>query len=74
MSEHPLLPATYDIVWSGVVLLLIALLVWTLVSIARSGMDTPAKFAWVIIVFLLPLIGPICWLVARTKKEHSGLS
>ncbi|MGC2940404.1 MULTISPECIES: PLD nuclease N-terminal domain-containing protein [unclassified Brevibacterium] len=74
MSENPLLPAAYDIVWSGVVLLMIALLVWTLISIARSGMEAPAKLAWVIIVFLLPLIGPICWLAARPKKENSGLS
>lgn len=73
MSENPLLPAAYDIVWSCVVLLMIALLIWALIGIARSGIDPRVRLAWALVVVLLPLVGPICWLVARPRRERSSL-
>ncbi|UVI37088.1 PLD nuclease N-terminal domain-containing protein [Brevibacterium spongiae] len=74
MSENPLLPATYDILWSVGILVALALLVWALVGIAKSALDSNTKLVWVIIAFLLPLIGPICWLVIRPRKEDNRLS
>ena len=74
MTANPLLPTAYDIIWSVSVLVAVAMLAWTLVSIARSSMDSPAKLAWVLIVLLLPIIGPICWLVARPQKRDGNLS
>ena len=74
MTANPLLPTAYDIIWSVSVLVAVAMLTWTLVSIARSGMDSSAKLAWVLIVFLLPVIGPICWLVVRPQKRDGNLS
>ena len=74
MTANPLLPTAYDIIWSVSVLVAVAMLAWTLVSIARSGMDSSAKLAWVLIVFLLPVIGPICWLVVRPQKRDDSLS
>jgi tellurite resistance protein TehA-like permease len=74
MTANPLLPTAYDIIWSVSVLVAVAMLAWTLVSIARSGMDSSAKLAWVLIVFLLPVIGPICWLVVRPQKRDGSLS
>ena len=74
MPANPLLPTAYDIIWSVSVLVAVAMLAWTLVSIARSGMDSSAKLAWVLIVFLLPVIGPICWLVVRPQKRDGSLS
>ena len=82
MTANPLLPTAYDIIWSVSVLVAVAMLAWTLVSIARSGMDSSAKLAmdssaklaWVLTVFLLPVIGPICWLVVRPQKRDGGLS
>lgn len=69
MSENPLLPAAYDVIWSGIVVALVALLVWALVSIYRSDLDAVAKLVWAIIVFLLPVVGPICWFVIESRRS-----
>ncbi|MCU4296707.1 PLDc_N domain-containing protein [Brevibacterium permense] len=74
MSENPLLPAAYDVIWSGIVLLLVVLLIWAMVSIARSGLDPQVRLVWAIIVLLLPVVGPICWFVARPQNSDSSLS
>ena len=74
MSENPLLPAAYDVFWSGLVLLLVVLLIWAMVSIARSGLDARVRLVWAIIVLLLPVVGPICWLIARPQKSDTSLS
>ena len=70
MSKHPLLPAAYDVIWSGVVVLLI----WAMVSIARSGLAPRVRLVWAMIVLLLPVVGPICWLIARPQKSGTSLS
>ena len=74
MSKHPLLPAAYDVIWSGVVVLLVVLLIWAMVSIARSRLDPRVRLVWAIIVLLLPVVGPICWLIARPQKSDTSLS
>ncbi|WP_167194453.1 PLD nuclease N-terminal domain-containing protein [Brevibacterium pigmentatum] len=74
MSENPLLPAAYDVIWSGVVVLLVVLLIWAMVSIARSGLDPRVRLVWAMIVLLLPVVGPICWLIARPQKSDTSLS
>ncbi|MGZ1490699.1 PLD nuclease N-terminal domain-containing protein [Brevibacterium sediminis] len=74
MSKNPLLPAAYDVIWSGVVVLLVVLLIWAMVSIARSGLDPRVRLVWAIIVLLLPVVGPICWFVARPQKSNTSLS
>jgi hypothetical protein len=35
--------------------------VWAIVNIFQSGADTGNKVLWVVIVFLLPLLGFILW-------------
>ena len=74
MSENPVLPAVYDVIWSGVVVLPVVLLIWAMVSIARSGLDPRVRLVWAIIVLLLPVVGPICWFVARPQKSDTSLS
>ena len=74
MSKHPLLPAAYDVIWSGVVVLLVVLLIWAMVSIARSRLDPRVRLVWAMIVLLLPVVGPICWLIARPQKSDTSLS
>ncbi|MCD1287098.1 PLD nuclease N-terminal domain-containing protein [Brevibacterium sp. GP-SGM9] len=71
MNENPLLPAAYDIIWSGILLAFVALLIWAFVSIYRSDLDAPSKLVWAIIVFLLPVIGPICWFVIKSRRTVS---
>jgi hypothetical protein len=35
--------------------------VWAIVNIFQSGADTGNKVLWIVIVFLLPLLGFILW-------------
>ena len=35
--------------------------VWAIVNIIQSGADTGNKVLWIVIVFLLPLLGFILW-------------
>ena len=74
MSKHPLLPAAYDVIWSGVVVLLVVLLIWAMVSIARSRLDPRVRLVWAMVLLLLPVVGPICWLAARLQKSDTILS
>ena len=74
MSKHPLLPAAYDVIWSGVVVLLVVLLIWAMVSIARSRLDPRVILVWAMVLLLLPVVGPICWLAARPQKSDTILS
>lgn len=62
--QNPLIPAGYDIVWSLVAVLVIALTIAALVTIARSARRLTATQAliWTVIVLLVPLLGPVAWL------------
>ncbi|WP_194384558.1 PLDc N-terminal domain-containing protein [Microbacterium luteum] len=64
-DEHnPLIPVGYDIVWSIVTVLVIALTVVALVTLARSArrLTTAQALIWNLVVLLVPLLGPVAWL------------
>lgn len=67
---NPLLPAGYDIVWSMVMVALLALAVLALVSIGRAREVTGWRtLAWIVVVLALPLVGPVLWfLLGRTSR------
>jgi len=35
--------------------------VWAIVNIFQSGADTGSKVLWIVVVFLLPLLGFVLW-------------
>lgn len=53
-------------------LLILALDIWALVSIVGSSASTGRKVLWVLLVFFLPLIGFLIWLIAgpRSSARH----
>ena len=64
-DEHnPLIPAGYDIAWSGLTLLVIALIVAALVSLARAArlLASVQALAWTLVVLFVPVLGAIAWL------------
>ncbi|MCK6065771.1 MULTISPECIES: PLD nuclease N-terminal domain-containing protein [Microbacterium] len=64
-DEHsPLIPASYDIVWSIVTVLIIALTIVALVTLARSARRLTATQAliWTVVVLFIPFLGPAAWL------------
>ncbi|UAB78398.1 PLDc N-terminal domain-containing protein [Erythrobacter sp. SCSIO 43205] len=44
-------------------LLVLALNIWALFSIWTSGSSVAAKIVWTILIFALPVIGVIAWLI-----------
>lgn len=53
-------------------MLLLALDIWALVSIIGSRASDGRKVLWALLVFLLPLLGFLIWLVAgpRSAPRH----
>ncbi|MBC7146287.1 MAG: PLDc_N domain-containing protein [Thioclava marina] len=51
----------------GIVLL--ALDIWALVSIVGSNRPTGTKVLWALLVFLLPLVGFLIWLIAGPRAK-----
>ncbi|HEY6105819.1 MAG TPA: PLD nuclease N-terminal domain-containing protein [Anaeromyxobacteraceae bacterium] len=49
-------------------LVVLALDVWAIVNIWRSGAGTEKKLLWTILVIVLPVIGLVAWLVAGPRK------
>ncbi|WP_243076051.1 PLD nuclease N-terminal domain-containing protein [Microbacterium sp. SS28] len=63
-ETNPLIPAGYDIVWSVVAGLVIALVIVALVVLARSAKRlTPLEaLVWTLVVLFVPVLGPLAWL------------
>ena len=45
--------------------------VWAIVNIFQSGADTGNKVLWIVIVFLLPLLGFILWYFWGPKTSRA---
>jgi len=62
-SADPLLPAAFDLVWSSVVVLVLALIIVALISLARNArqLTSTQALVWTIVVIFVPVIGPIAW-------------
>ena len=64
-DEHnPLIPGGYDIAWSVITVLVIALTVVALVVLARSArrLTSVQALVWTLVVLFVPLVGPAVWL------------
>jgi Phospholipase_D-nuclease N-terminal len=46
----------------GIIVLILD--IWALINILQSGASNGAKLLWILLIFLLPLIGFIIWLLA----------
>lgn len=70
MNENPLLPASYDILWSAIVLTFLVAAIWALVSLSRSAVDSPTKLAWAVFIIVAPVLGALVWLAYRRKRAE----
>lgn len=50
-------------------LLVLALNIWALFSVWTSGASIAAKIIWSIVIFALPVIGVIAWLVFGPRSS-----
>lgn len=69
-GTDPFLPVQWELMQTAVAFVGIPLLVAAVISIFRTK-DHPLsiKILWVMIVFVLPIIGPIFWFVGGRKTS-----
>jgi len=70
---NPLMPAGYDLVWSGAAVVVFGLAVWGIVSLSRSArrLSSTMVLVWALVILLVPVLGPVSWLFAGRR---AGLS
>lgn len=71
-AVNPLVPAFYDVAFSVVPLILVAVMVVSLVSIIRRyrAMSVFESFGWTALVVFAPIIGAIVWFaIGRDRYE-----
>ncbi|WP_293696469.1 PLDc N-terminal domain-containing protein [uncultured Agrococcus sp.] len=75
-AVNPLIPAGYDILWTSVAVLHIAVVVAAIVSIVRHAkhLDTPAYVLWILAVLAMPVIGVALWFAFGCPKVRESLS
>ena len=55
--------------FGGIVGILILILdIYVILQIINSAKDTGKKILWIILVLILPLIGPVLWFVIGSKS------
>ncbi|WP_447949185.1 PLD nuclease N-terminal domain-containing protein [Microbacterium aurum] len=70
-EQNPLIPAGYDIVWSVIAVVLLALMILALVSLARSAkrLNGTQGLVWTLVVIFVPVIGPLAWLSIGRRAD-----
>ncbi|AKS08907.1 PLDc N-terminal domain-containing protein [Pseudomonas trivialis] len=48
-------------------LILLALDIWAIINVFKSGASTGAKVLWILLILLLPLLGLIIWAIAGPR-------
>lgn len=48
-------------------LIILALDIWAVINVIRSGASTGAKVLWVLLIILLPVLGLIIWAIAGPR-------
>ncbi|MDO8697311.1 MAG: hypothetical protein A2Y50_13680 [Pseudomonadales bacterium RIFCSPLOWO2_12_59_9] len=50
-------------------LIILALDIWAILNVLKSGLDTGMKILWVLLIALLPVLGLIIWAVAGPRSN-----
>ena len=48
-------------------LIILALDIWAIFNVLKSGADTGMKIIWVLLILLLPVLGLIIWAIAGPR-------
>lgn len=48
-------------------LIILALDIWAILNILKSGTETGMKIIWVLVIILLPVLGLIIWAIAGPR-------
>lgn len=71
---NPLVPAAYDVVWTVVLVGVVALAVTAAGQVLRArSLSGGDELAWLLAVVLLPVAGPLLWFLVGRQKHSSPL-
>lgn len=48
-------------------LIILALDIWAIINVIKSGAGTGAKILWVLLIILLPVLGLVIWAIAGPR-------
>ncbi|MCH4873107.1 PLDc N-terminal domain-containing protein [Pseudomonas helleri] len=48
-------------------LIILALDIWAIINVIKSGAGTGAKILWILLIILLPVLGLIIWAIAGPR-------
>ena len=48
-------------------LIILALDIWAIINVIKSGAGTGAKILWVLLIVLLPVLGLVIWAIAGPR-------
>lgn len=48
-------------------LIILALDIWAIINVLKSGVSTGMKIVWVLLIMLLPVLGLIIWAIAGPR-------
>ena len=48
-------------------LVILALDIWAIINVFKSGASTGAKVLWILLILLLPVLGLIIWAIAGPR-------
>lgn len=67
---NPLMPTAYDLVWSVVCIVVLALTVIALISMGRHSkrLTTTQTLLWTLLVIFVPILGAVAWLVVGRRS------
>ncbi|MFJ4296877.1 hypothetical protein [Curtobacterium sp. NPDC089689] len=70
-TSNPLVPAPYDLVWSVLAVITVALTVVALVSLGRAarGLSPWLALAWAALIIVVPVLGAVAWLGVGRRAE-----
>lgn len=67
--NEPLIPASFDIAWTSVLVIAVVALVVALVQIRRApSLSSTARAIWVFIVLFAPIAGPVVWFIIGRRS------
>lgn len=50
-------------------LIILALDIWAIINVLKSGAETGMKILWVLLIALLPVLGLIIWAIAGPRGD-----
>ncbi|MNE43169.1 hypothetical protein D3C80_1373320 [compost metagenome] len=55
-------------------LIILALDIWAIINVLKSGVGLGPKILWILLILLLPVLGLIIWAIAGPRGGGSGFA